>query len=187
MEYIKTPFKDLYVCKPTMFGDSRGYFYESFNAKHFKEHTEIAVQFVQDNQSLSRYGVIRGFHMQIGKQAQAKLVRCIKGHILDIVVDLRREQPTFGQHYAIELSAENHLQLYIPKGFAHGFSVLSDEALFIYKCDNYYHKESELGIDCHDAQLNIDWKIPKDKEIISEKDRNNLSYKEAVNQYFPRL
>lgn len=184
MDYIETPFKDLFICKPTIYGDSRGYFYESFNASHFKEKTNINVQFVQDNQSLSAYGVIRGFHMQVGDHAQAKLVRCIKGRILDVVVDLRKEEPTFGQHYAIELSSENHLQLYIPRGFAHGFSVLSEEALFIYKCDNYYHKESEVGIDYNDATLAIDWKIPKEKQIISEKDCNNPSYKDVVNRYF---
>lgn len=184
MEYIKTPFRDLYVCKPTIFHDSRGYFYESFNAKHFLDNTGISVDFVQDNQSYSKGGVIRGFHTQGGKYEQAKLVRCIKGKIWDIVVDLRKNEPTFGKHFSIELSDENHLQLFIPRGFAHGFSVLSEEAVFTYKCDNFYHKESELGIAFNDPKINADWKVSPSSMVISEKDQNNFSFDAAVELYY---
>jgi dTDP-4-dehydrorhamnose 3,5-epimerase len=184
MEYVKTLFRDLYICKPTIFHDSRGYFYESFNAKHFSENTGISIDFVQDNQSYSKAGVIRGFHTQGGNYEQAKLVRCIKGKICDIVVDLRKNEPTFGKHFSIELSEENHWQLFIPRGFAHGFSVLTEEAVFSYKCDNFYNKESELGIAYNDPKINADWKIPSASMVISEKDQNNFSFDEAVELYY---
>ena len=184
MEYVKTLFRDLFICKPTIFHDNRGYFYESFNAKHFLENTGISVDFVQDNQSYSKAGVIRGFHTQGGKYEQAKLVRCIKGKICDIVVDFRKNEPTFGKHFSIELSEENHWQLFIPRGFAHGFSVLAEEAIFSYKCDNFYHKESELGIAYNDPKINADWKVFPASMVISEKDKNNFSFEKAVELYY---
>lgn len=184
MEYQHTEFKDVIICKPKLFEDDRGYFYESFNAALFKKETGLCPDFVQDNQSMSVYGVIRGLHLQGGKHAQTKLVRCMQGSILDVIVDLRKDQPTFGKHFAIELSAENQLQLYIPKGFAHGFSVLSNNAIFIYKCDRYYHKESELGVAYNDFHFAIDWKIPEGKQLLSEKDKNNLYFEEAVKQLY---
>lgn len=184
MEYTKTSFSGLIICKPTVLKDSRGYFYESFNAWHFEEHTQMPVHFVQDNQSMSKRGVIRGLHTQGGSYAQAKLVKCIKGKILDVVVDLRKNEPTFGKHFSVELSEENHLQLFIPRGFAHGFSVLSEEAVFTYKCDNYYHKESEIGIAFDDARLGIEWHIPQQDRIVSERDLNNLSFEKGVEHYY---
>ncbi|PKP26537.1 MAG: dTDP-4-dehydrorhamnose 3,5-epimerase [Bacteroidetes bacterium HGW-Bacteroidetes-2] len=180
MEFQHTEFKNLIICNPALFKDERGYFFESFNASLFKEKTGLYPDFIQDNQSMSVYGVIRGLHLQRGTHAQTKLVRCIQGKVLDVVVDLRKNQPTFGKHFAIELSAENQLQLYIPKGFAHGFSVLSKEAIFIYKCDRYYHKESELSVAYNDPHFAIDWKVPVEKQLLSEKDKNNLYFEEAV-------
>ncbi|NLX71856.1 MAG: dTDP-4-dehydrorhamnose 3,5-epimerase [Bacteroidales bacterium] len=159
----------LQILETTAFWDSRGCFFESYHQLKYKEQG-IACDFVQDNVSLSSYGVIRGLHFQSGEFAQAKLVQVLKGKVLDVAVDLRPGSPTFGQHYSVELSDENHLQFFIPRGFAHGFSVLSEEAVFHYKCDNYYHKESESGIVFNDPTLNIDWMIPKGKEIVSEKD-----------------
>lgn len=182
MNYKKTDFKDLIICQPTLFKDSRGYFYESFHAKHFKDNTGIDIDFVQENQSLSKYGVVRGLHLQVGDFAQAKLVRCIFGKILDVVVDMRQEEPTFGNYFSIELSEENHTQLFIPRGFAHGFSVLSTEAVFSYKCDNYYHKESEIAVAYNDTHFNIDWKIPQKDQILSEKDKNGLAFAKAIKQ-----
>ncbi|MEX2350056.1 MAG: dTDP-4-dehydrorhamnose 3,5-epimerase [Flavobacteriaceae bacterium] len=180
MEYIKTDFKDLIVCRPRLFEDERGYFYETFNESHFAKNTDLNLHFVQDNQSMSTRGVIRGLHMQGGAFAQAKLVRCIQGRILDVVVDMREGEPTFGQHYAITLSAENHTQLFIPRGFAHGFSVLSPEAVFVYKCDNFYDKNSEVGVAYNDPAFEIDWQISKSEQILSEKDQNNPAFAEAV-------
>ncbi len=179
MEYLKTPFKDLIICKPKLLGDTRGYFYETFNEAHFKDNTGLSVHFVQDNQSMSQFGVVRGLHMQGGKFAQAKLVRCIKGKVLDVVVDMRKEEPTFGKSFSVELSEENHTQLFIPRGFAHGFSVLSESALFIYKCDNFYNRDFEIGVAYNDPHFQIDWQLPKDKMIVSEKDKNNPAFAEA--------
>lgn len=184
MKYIKTQFENLWICQPTLLGDSRGYFYETFNEAHFKKHTNLTVHFVQDNQSLSKYGVLRGLHMQGGAFAQAKLVRCMKGEVLDVVVDMRKDQPTFGKSFSIKLSEENHTQLFIPKGFAHGFAVLSEEAVFVYKCDNFYDKASEVGVDYKDPQFQIDWEIPESERILSPKDQNNPAFKEAVNQLY---
>lgn len=169
MNIIKTDIEGVFIIEPKIFGDERGYFYESFSSKVFKEKVSD-IDFVQDNQSKSCYGVIRGLHFQEFPYAQTKLVRCVKGKILDVAVDIRKDSETYGKHVAVELSDENNRQLLIPQGFAHGFSVLSEEAIVQYKCDNYYHKESENGIDAFDEQLNIDWKIPKDKIILSEKD-----------------
>lgn len=172
MEVKNTSFKDLIICTPTVFNDERGYFYESYKDTIFQEETGLSPQFVQDNQSQSTYGVLRGLHFQIGEMAQAKLVRVIEGEVLDVVVDLRKDEPTFGQSFSIVLSSENKKQLFIPKGFAHGFLVLSQKATFFYKCDNYYHKESERGLKFNDPQLGIDWQLDTKDLILSEKDQN---------------
>ncbi len=170
MQLIDTGFKDLYLIKPTIFGDHRGYFYESFNTKLFAEKTGLNLDFVQDNQSFSSRGVLRGLHFQEPPYTQDKLVRVLTGSVLDVVVDLRTDQPTYGQVYAVELSAENHLQLFVPKGFAHGFSTLEDDTIFVYKCTDYYYKASEDCILWNDPTLNIDWQL--DTPTISDKDRD---------------
>lgn len=166
----KTKLNGCFILEPKVFEDKRGYFLESYNQKKFNSLVEIPVSFVQDNESYSSKGVLRGLHFQIGKHAQAKLVRVIKGVVLDIAVDIRKESDTFGQYISVELSEENKKQLFIPRGFAHGFVVLSDTALFSYKCDNFYNKASESGILYSDETLNIDWKLPNNELIISEKD-----------------
>ena len=171
MAFFETPIKDLLVFEPNVFKDSRGFFFESYNLNTFKE-VGIKEPFVQDNHSLSTYGTLRGLHLQVGAFAQAKLVRVLRGAVLDVAVDLRPDSPTFGQHYSMELSAENQKQMYIPRGFAHGFTVLSEVAEFFYKCDNFYSKENERGIIFNDEKLNIDWKIPTDKIILSDKDKD---------------
>jgi dTDP-4-dehydrorhamnose 3,5-epimerase len=170
MPFMTTPIPGLLVFEPKIFADSRGYFFESYNANIFKQEG-IDVLFVQDNQSSSGYGVIRGLHYQLNPHAQTKLVRVLAGSILDVAVDMRNGSPTYGHHYTIELSAENKKQLLVPKGFAHGFSVLSEKAEVLYKCDGFYDKDSEGGIRFDDASLNIDWKIPPGKAIISDKDK----------------
>jgi dTDP-4-dehydrorhamnose 3,5-epimerase len=170
MPFIATDIPGLFVFEPKVFEDSRGYFFESYNEKSFSE-MGIETHFVQDNESSSLYGVIRGLHYQLNPFAQAKLIRVLEGKILDVVVDIRKGSPDFGKNFALELTAENKKQLYIPKGFAHGFSVLSEKAIVFYKCDRFYNKESEAGIRFNDPQLNIDWKIPVNKAIISEKDK----------------
>ncbi|MFT5647581.1 MAG: dTDP-4-dehydrorhamnose 3,5-epimerase [Aureispira sp.] len=169
MPFIKTDFPGLIVFEPKVFGDHRGYFYESYNAKSFKE-GGINADFVQDNQARSTYGVLRGLHYQLGEHAQAKLVRVIEGTVLDVVVDLREGSPTYGKSYGIELSAENKRQLFVPRGFAHGYVVLSETAEFFYKCDNFYNKGSEGGLIYNDPQLKIDWKVDLSKAQLSEKD-----------------
>jgi len=168
----ETKLKGCYILEPKVFEDKRGYFLESYNKNVFNEALDLKVEFVQDNESFSSKGVLRGLHYQVGKFAQAKLVRVIKGCVLDIAVDLTENSNTFGQHVAIELSEENKKQLFVPRGFAHGFVVLSEKAIFSYKCDNFYNKESERGIIFSDPTLNIDWKLPKNQLIISEKDIN---------------
>jgi len=170
MEIQETGLKDCIIIKPRVFEDPRGYFFESFNKKTFEEKTGLSGNFVQDNQSFSSYGVIRGLHAQSGEFAQAKLVRVLKGEVLDVAVDIRPGSPTFGKHVSVRLSAENRLQLYVPRGFLHGFSVLSETAEFFYKCDNFYNKASELGVIYNDADLAIDWLIPADKAAVSDKD-----------------
>jgi dTDP-4-dehydrorhamnose 3,5-epimerase len=170
MEYLKTCIDGVFIIKPKVIKDERGYFYESFSEKDFIENVG-EVKFVQDNQSKSCYGVVRGLHFQNGEYAQSKLVRCVKGIILDVAVDLRKDSPTYGKHVSAMLSEDNYQQLFIPRGFAHGFSVLSEEAIVQYKCDNFYNKESENGINPFDEKLNIDWLIPNDKIILSEKDK----------------
>jgi dTDP-4-dehydrorhamnose 3,5-epimerase len=170
MAFIKTEFPGLLIFEPAVIKDSRGYFFESYNERLFHANG-ITTSFVQDNQSKSSYGVIRGLHYQLNPHAQTKLIRVLSGKILDVVVDIRKHSPTYGKAFALELSSENNKQLLIPKGFAHGFSVLSETAEVMYKCDDFYYKESEAGILYNDAVLNIDWKIPADKAIISEKDQ----------------
>lgn len=171
MHIKKTSFKDLIICQPSVFTDERGYFYESYKQKTFEEKTGLSPQFVQDNESQSTQGVLRGLHFQVGEMAQAKLVRVIDGEVLDVVVDLRKEESTFGYSFSIVLSGENKTQLFIPRGFAHGFLVLSAKATFSYKCDNYYHKESELGLKFDDPYLGIDWQLDPKALILSEKDQ----------------
>jgi dTDP-4-dehydrorhamnose 3,5-epimerase len=170
MKVTETELKGCFILEPTLFKDERGYFFESFNAKNFNEAIGEEVSFVQDNQSYSSKGVVRAIHYQQGKFTQAKLVRVLSGRVLDVAVDLRKGSPTFGQHFSIELSAENKKQLFIPKGFGHGFSVLSETAEFFYKCDNFYNKASEGGIVYNDPSLNIDWQIPLNEIKVSEKD-----------------
>ncbi len=170
MELIATALKDCFILKPQIFSDERGYFYESFNRQKFKNLSGIDIEFVQDNQAHSNYGTLRGLHFQKGDHAQAKLVRVIRGRVLDVAVDLRPHSPTYLKHVAVELSGENHHQLFVPRGFAHGYSVLEDDTLFVYKCDNYYCKEAEGGVFYKDASLNIDWKLPQDVIKLSPKD-----------------
>ena len=169
MNVIKTAIEGVVIIKPRIFKDTRGYFFESFSQKEFDEKV-YPVTFVQDNESMSSYGVMRGLHFQRPPYSQAKLVRCVKGAVLDVAVDIRKGSPTYGQHVSVELSEDNHLQIFIPKGFAHGFSVLSETAVFQYKCDEFYHPEAEGGISILDDSLGIDWKIPADQVILSEKD-----------------
>jgi dTDP-4-dehydrorhamnose 3,5-epimerase len=169
MEIEQTGLKDCLIIKPRVFEDPRGYFFESFNQNTFEEKTGLSGRFVQDNQSYSSYGVIRGLHAQTGEFAQAKLVRVTKGEVLDVAVDVRPSSPTYGKHIAVRLSAENKLQLYIPRGFVHGFSVLSETAEFLYKCDNFFNKASETGVIYNDSDLNIDWLIPEKDQAISDK------------------
>lgn len=172
MKIEATPLKDCFIIHDTVFKDPRGYFFESFNANKFFEHTGLSLNFVQDNQSLSSKGVLRGLHFQRGEHAQAKLVRVLRGSVLDVAVDIRKDSPTFGQHFSIELSEDSHTQFFIPLGFAHGFVVLSESAIFFYKCDNYYNKSAEGGIRYNDEKLGIDWKLPESELILSEKDLN---------------
>jgi dTDP-4-dehydrorhamnose 3,5-epimerase len=169
MQFIATDFPGLFNVQPRVFDDPRGYFFESYNQKAFDE-AGVPGDWVQDNQSSSVYGVIRGLHYQLNPFAQAKLIRVLQGKILDVVVDIREGSPTYLKSYSLELSAENKSQLLIPRGFAHGFSVLSEQAIVLYKCDNYYNKNAEAGIIFNDPTLAIDWKIPAGKEIISDKD-----------------
>lgn len=169
MEVIKTPIEGLLIIEPRIFKDTRGYFFESFSQREFEEKVG-PVTFVQDNESMSVRGVMRGLHFQRPPYTQTKLVRCVRGAVLDVAVDIRKGSPTFGQHVAVELSEENHRQFFITKGFAHGFAVLSDEAVFQYKCDEFYHPEADGGIQLCDPSLGIDWHIPFDEAILSEKD-----------------
>ena len=178
MEVIKTEIEGVVIIEPRIFKDDRGYFYESFSQREFEEKVCKTV-FVQDNQSKSSYGVLRGLHFQKAPYSQSKLVRCIKGKVLDVAVDIRKGSPTFGKYVAVELSEDNHRQFFVPRGFAHGFAVLSDEAVFQYKCDNYYNKESEGSIAWNDESLSIDWKIDMDKVILSEKDKNSKPLAQA--------
>ena len=182
MQFTTCHIPGLLVVEPKVFEDSRGYFFESFNQKLFTDHG-INCQFVQDNQSKSSYGVIRGLHFQESPHTQAKLVRVLNGSILDVAVDIRKGSPTYGQHFSIELTADNRKQLWVPAGFAHGFSVLSETAVVLYKCDQFYHKPSEGGVRFDDPDLNIDWKIPTDKAVISEKDQQLPSFRDLVTNF----
>lgn len=170
MKKIDTKIEGCFILQPNIFKDSRGYFFESFNEDRFRELIQAEVHFVQDNQSFSKFGVLRGLHAQDGTHAQAKLVRVLKGEVLDVAVDARKDSPSFGQHVSVLLSAENQKQFFVPRGFLHGFVVLSDTAEFFYKCDNYYHQPSEVGVYYDDPTLNIDWSLSKDQLCISEKD-----------------
>ena len=169
MEIIETKIEGLKIIKPDVFGDSRGFFTETYNENRYRE-MGIEQRFVQDNMSSSSYGVVRGLHFQAGEYAQAKLVQVVVGRVLDVAVDIRTESKTYGEYVAVELSDENHLQFLIPRGFAHGFAVLSPQAIFSYKCDNLYNKSAEGGFLYNSPKLAIDWKLPKDKMILSEKD-----------------
>jgi len=180
MIYDETKLNGCFVLEPKIFKDNRGYFFESFNNKNFNEGLGKEVNFIQDNQSLSTYGVLRGLHYQEGSFAQAKLVRVLKGKVLDVAVDLRDGSPTYGEHVAIELSCDNKKQLFVPRGFAHGFVVLSQEVEFFYKCDNYYNKASEKGIIYNDIDFAIDWRINENDIIISEKDMELPSFKDSL-------
>ena len=177
MQVIKTPIEGLLIIEPKVFLDARGYFFESFSQREFDEKVG-SVRFVQDNESMSSYGVMRGLHFQRPPFTQSKLVRCVKGAVLDVAVDIRKGSPTYGQHVAVELTEDNHRQFFISKGFAHGFSVLSETAVFQYKCDEFYHPEAADGISILDESLGIDWRIPTDKAILSEKDTKHLLLKD---------
>lgn len=178
MKVRKTSLKDCYVIEPILFEDERGYFYEKFNEQKFTEITGMNGHFVQDNISKSSYGVLRGLHVQKGDYAQAKLVSCLEGKVWDVAVDLRESSPTFGKWHGVELTGDNKLQYYVPRGFAHGFVVLSETVVFAYKCDNFYNKESEGGIIWNDEDLDIDWRISTEDIILSEKDRVQVAFKQ---------
>lgn len=178
MKVIKTAIEDVVIIEPDVFGDSRGYFFESYSQKKFDEQVR-KIEFVQDNESKSRYGVLRGLHFQKGKNAQSKLVRVVKGRVLDVAVDIRKGSPTFGQYVAVELTEENHRQLFVPRGFAHGFSVLSEEAVFQYKCDNLYAPHAEGAIAWDDPDIGIDWQLPAEDVLLSAKDAAHPRLKDA--------
>lgn len=178
MKLLKTAIEEVVILEPELFGDSRGYFTETYSQQLFDTLVR-PIRFVQDNESKSRYGVVRGLHFQKGQYAQSKLVRVISGRVLDVAVDIRRGAPTFGQHVAVELSGENHRMLFIPRGFAHGFAVLSEEAVFQYKCDNYYAPQAEGGVAWNDPTLQIDWQIDLQDIVLSEKDRNYPSLNDS--------
>lgn len=182
MKIINTEFSGLYILEPTVFEDHRGYFMESYNYKKLSENG-IEFNFVQDNQSKSSYGVLRGLHFQNPPHDQTKLIRAVSGRILDAVVDIRKSSATYGKYFSIELSAENKKQLLVPKGFAHGFSVLSETAEILYKCDAYYNKESEGGLMFDDSAFNIDWQVPHEKTLLSEKDKAYSSFESFKSQF----
>lgn len=177
MEVIKTDIEGVVIIEPRVFKDDRGYFFESFSQREFEEKVR-PINFVQDNESMSSYGVMRGLHFQRPPYTQSKLVRCVKGKVLDVAVDIRKGSPTYGQHVAVELSEDNHRQFFVPRGFAHGFAVLSETAVFQYKCDNFYAPEADGGISIKDETLGIDWQIPMDKAVLSEKDIKHLCLKD---------
>jgi dTDP-4-dehydrorhamnose 3,5-epimerase len=180
MTIEQTPLKDCFIIHEKVNGDARGYFIETYNSRDFKAATGLDIEFVQDNQSRSTKGVLRGLHMQRGASAQAKLVRVLEGAVLDVAVDLRKGSPSFGQHFTIELTADNHKQFFVPAGFAHGFVVLSETATFFYKVDKFYEPGNEVGIMYNDADLNIDWRLPTSELIFSEKDKTLGSFAEYV-------
>ena len=178
MKVVKTAIEDVVIIEPDVFGDARGYFFESYSQKKFDEQVR-EVKFVQDNESKSKYGVLRGLHFQKGKDAQSKLVRVVKGRVLDVAVDIRKGSPTFGKYVAVELTEDNHRQLFVPRGFAHGFSVLSDEAIFQYKCDNLYAPQAEGAIAWNDPDIGIDWGLPAEDVLLSAKDAAHPLLKDA--------
>ena len=178
IEVIKTDIEGVFIIEPKVFGDARGYFLESFNAKEFAEKTGLNINFVQDNESMSSYGVMRGLHFQNPPYTQSKLVRCVKGAVLDVAVDIRKGSPAYGKHVAVELTEDNHRQFFVPRGFAHGFAVLSEIAVFQYKCDNFYAPQADGGISILDDSLGIDWKIPTEKALLSEKDTKHALLKD---------
>ena len=180
MEIKETTLKGCFTIQPKIFEDKRGLFFESYNKSELENSLGYEIRFVQDNHSISAKGVLRGLHFQFGKHAQAKLVRVTAGEVLDVVVDLRKDSPTFGKHYKTRLSGENNKILFIPKGMAHGFLCLQNDTVFTYKCDNYYHPESEGGIMYNDPDLNIDWELPLDKIILSEKDLHLPAFKDLA-------
>lgn len=179
MKLIETPLKDCFILEPNIFRDERGIFYETYNKNLFKKVTGLNIDFVQDNQSVSSKGVLRGLHYQRGEMAQAKLVRVAMGKVLDIVVDIRKGSETYGQSFSIVLDTVKNLQLFVPRGFAHGFVTLTEKSMFLYKCDNFYDKDSEGGIIYNDATLNLDWHLPSEELIISEKDKHLPTFLEA--------
>lgn len=178
IEVKKTDIEGVLIIEPKVFGDARGFFLESFNAKEFAEKTGLIINFVQDNESMSSYGVMRGLHFQNPPYTQSKLVRCVKGAVLDVAVDIRKGSPTYGKHVAVELTEDNHRQFFVPRGFAHGFAVLSGTAVFQYKCDNFYAPQADCGISILDESLGIDWKIPTEKALLSEKDTKHSLLKD---------
>ena len=178
IEVKKTDIEGVLIIEPKVFGDARGYFLESFNAKEFSEKTGLNINFVQDNESMSSYGVMRGLHFQNPPYTQSKLVRCVKGAVLDVAVDIRKGSPTYGQHVAVELTEDNHRQFFVPRGFAHGFAVLSETAVFQYKCDNFYAPQADGGISILDDSLGIDWRISTEKALLSEKDTKHALLKD---------
>lgn len=178
IEVIKTDIEGVLIIEPKVFGDARGYFLESFNAKEFAEKTGLNINFVQDNESMSSYGVMRGLHFQRPPYTQSKLVRCVKGAVLDVAVDIRKGSPAYGKHVAVELTEDNHRQFFVPRGFAHGFAVLSETAVFQYKCDNFYAPQADGGISILDDSLGIDWRIPTDKALLSDKDTKHALLKD---------
>ena len=177
MEVIKTAIEGLVIIEPKVFWDQRGYFFESFSQREFEEKVR-KINFVQDNESMSRYGVMRGLHFQRPPFTQSKLLRCVKGKVLDVAVDIRKGSPTYGQHVAVELSEDNHRMFFVPRGFAHGFAVLSDVAIFQYKCDNFYAPQADCGVSIMDGSLGIDWRIPSESIILSEKDMKQICLKD---------
>lgn len=187
MEIVQTDIKDVLIIEPRVFKDSRGYFFESFSQREFDEKVASilghSINFVQDNESMSSYGVMRGLHFQCPPYTQSKLVRCVRGAVLDVAVDIRKGSPTYGKHVAVELTEDNHRQFFIPRGFAHGFAVLSDTAVFQYKCDEFYHPESDGGISIIDDSLRIDWKIPTKNAILSEKDTKHALLKDFITPF----
>ena len=178
IEVIKTDIEGVLIIEPRVFGDARGYFMESFNTKEFAEKTGVNISFVQDNESMSSYGVMRGLHFQAPPFSQSKLVRCVKGAVLDVAVDIRKGSATYGKHVAVELTEDNHRQFFVPRGFAHGFAVLSETAIFQYKCDNFYAPQADGGINILDDSLGIDWRIPMDKVLLSDKDTKHSLFRD---------
>lgn len=183
MEVIKTDIEGIFIIEPRVWGDDRGYFFESFNAREFAEKTGLNITFVQDNESKSHYGVLRGLHFQLPPYTQSKLVRVVKGRVLDIAVDIRKNSPTYGKWVSCELTEDNHRQFFVPKGMAHGFCVLSKEAVFQYKCDDFYHPEAEGGIAWDDPDIAVQWPIPAENISLSERDKNHPSFKEFTSPF----